>query len=360
MKTTERDLTVLPVLNGWGEAPEEPASQPSSQAGQAHEDVRPTNDGPLLDAYSDAVTIAAEEVSPSVVKIDRLSRIDQGPNRGRNQNSGSGSGFIITPDGFIITNSHVVHGAERIEVTLADGRKPDAHLVGTDPDTDLAVIRIYAPNLKPVRLGDSNQLRVGQLAIAIGNPYGFQYTVTAGVVSALGRSFRAQSGRLMDSLVQTDAALNPGNSGGPLVNSRGEVIGVNTMVILPAQGLCFAIGINTAKTIAGWLIKDGAVRRSYIGVGGQTAKIHRRVMRFFNLPNETGMLVLSVEPGSPASRAGLREGDIVVEFNGSAVATIDDLHKHLTGPQAGVRTKLVVIRHNEKLALEIRPEESRK
>jgi S1-C subfamily serine protease len=356
MKTTEKNLTVFPL--GWGEATDEPSPRPAAPS-PAREDARPTtptNDGPLLDAYSDAVTTAAEAVSPSVVKIDVFKK---GGRRGQQEGAGSGSGFIITPDGFILTNSHVVHGAERIEVTLADGRKPDAHLVGTDPDTDLAVIRIYAPNLKPVRLGDSNQLRVGQLAIAIGNPYGFQYTVTAGVVSALGRSFRAQSGRLMDSLVQTDAALNPGNSGGPLVNSRGEVIGVNTMVILPAQGLCFAIGINTAKDIAGWLIKDGVVRRSYIGVGGQTAKIHRRVVRFFNLPHETGLLVLGVEPGSPASRAGLREGDIVVEFNGQAIAGIDDLHKQLTGERVSVKATLTVLRHNEKLVLEITPEESR-
>src|SRR5690349_14768954 len=322
MKIAEKNLGVVPVADGH-----------EVFQGQSTAPSAPPSDGALLDAYSNAVVTAADEVSPSVVKSD----VRKNGARGGREAGGSGSGFIITPDGFILTNSHVVHGADKIEVTLADGRRPDAHLIGTDPDTDLAVIRIYAPNLKPVRLGDSNQLRVGQLAIAIGNPYGFQYTVTSGVVSALGRSFRAQSGRLMDSLVQTDAALNPGNSGGPLVNSRGEVIGVNTMVILPAQGLCFAIGINTAKMIAGWLIKDGVVRRSYIGVGGQTAKIHRRVVRFFNLPNETAMLVLGVEPGSPASRAGLREGDLVVEFNGSAIATIDDLHKHLTGPQAGVR-----------------------
>jgi len=368
MKTTGTNFNVSPVLNGWGEATDEPSSQPAGQTGQAREDARPTNptnDAPLLDAYSNAVVTAADAVSPSVVKIDVFKSRSTGgqSNRGsrdgdRPGSGGSGSGFIITPDGFILTNSHVVHGAERIEVTLADGRRPDAHLVGTDPDTDLAVIRIYAPNLKPVRLGDSNQLRVGQLAIAIGNPYGFQYTVTAGVVSALGRSFRAESGRLMDNIIQTDAALNPGNSGGPLVNSRGEVIGVNTAVILPAQGLCFTIAINTAKTIAGWLIRDGAVRRSYIGVGGQTAKIHRRVARHFQLAHETGLLVLGVEPGSPASRAGLREGDIVVEFNGHAIAGIDDLHKQLTGAQVGVRSPLAVIRHNEKLALEITPEDS--
>jgi len=321
---------------------------------RAREDARPTNDAPLLDAYSNAVVTATEAVSSTVVKIDAFKRWG----RDNGGQPGSGSGFIITPDGFILTNSHVAHGAERIEVTLADGRRPDAHLVGTDPDTDLAVIRIYAPNLMPVRLGNSNLLRVGQLAIAIGNPYGFQYSVTAGVVSALGRSFRAESGRLMDNIIQTDAALNPGNSGGPLVNSRGEVIGVNTAVILPAQGLCFAIAINTAKTIAGWLIKDGVVRRSYIGVGGQTTKIHRRVVRFFNLANDTGMLVLHVEPGRPASRAGLRQGDIVVEFNGQSIAGIDDLHKQLTGSQAGVQSQLTVIRHTEKLTLEIVPGES--
>jgi len=342
MKT--EDFAVLPVAD-------EPEALPAESPVQA----APLSDGPLLDAYSNAVVTAAEEVSPSVVKIEVRKG---GGSRGGRDGGGSGSGFIITPDGFILTNSHVVHGAERVDVILADGRRPDAHVVGTDPDTDLAVVRIYAPNLKPVRLGDSNQLRVGQLAIAIGNPYGFQYTVTAGVVSALGRTLRANSGRLMDNIIQTDAALNPGNSGGPLVNSRGEVIGVNTAVILPAQGLCFAIGINTAKYITAWLIKDGIIRRAFIGVGGQTAKIHRRVVRHFHLPVESGMLVLGIEPNSPASRTGLREGDIVVEYNGLPVAGIDDLHKFLTGAQVGVRSAITIIRHTEKLQLEIVPEES--
>jgi S1-C subfamily serine protease len=350
MKNAETETKIVPVISPAADGPvrEDHAADSAQNA--------PLSDGALLDAYSNAVVNAAEEVSPSVVKIDVIKK----GARGGREAGGSGSGFIITPDGFILTNSHVVHGADKIEVTLADGRRPDAHVVGTDPDTDLAVVRIYAPNLKPVRLADSNQLRVGQLAIAIGNPYGFQYTVTAGVLSALGRSFRSNSGRLMDSIIQTDAALNPGNSGGPLVNSRGEVIGVNTAVILPAQGLCFAIAINTAKYIAGWLIKDGVIHRAFLGVGGQTTKMLRRVVRHFNLPMESAMLVLSVEPGSPASRAGLREGDLIVDFNGHPIGGVDDLHKQLTGAQVGVRSVLTVIRHTEKLQIEVVPEESPK
>src|ERR1700722_10110366 len=282
----------------------------------------PVDDGHLLDAYSNAVVAATEAVSHSVVNIEVWK---QTPGRGEGR-AGSGSGFIISQDGLVLTNSHVVHGASRIEVTLDDGRRPDAHLIGEDPDTDLAVLRIYAPNLTPAKLGESKNLRVGQVAVAIGNPYGFQYTVTAGVVSALGRSLRASSGRLMDDIIQTDAALNPGNSGGPLVNSRGEVIGVNSAVILPAQGICFAIAIDTAKYVAGWLIKEGRFRRSYIGVGGQNTKLHRRVIRFHNLPVETGILVVSIEPQSPAEKAGLQVGDVIVEFAGQPVESIDALH----------------------------------
>jgi S1-C subfamily serine protease len=272
--------------------------------------------------------------------------------------AGSGSGFVIAPDGFILTNSHVVHHSTRIVVNLPDGRDCPAQLIGDDPDTDLAVIRIDAPQLAHVRLADSESLRVGQVAIAIGNPLGFQASVTAGVISALGRSMHSQSGRLIDNIIQTDAALNPGNSGGPLVNSAGEVIGVNTAMIRPAQGICFAIASNTAKLVAGWLIRDGRIRRSYIGVAGQNVPLHRRVIRFYNLPLETGVLVVSAEKGSPAKRAGLQEGDVIVAFNERPIGTIHELHKMLVSEQIGVLAKLLVIRHTEKLELSILPAES--
>jgi S1-C subfamily serine protease len=270
---------------------------------------------------------------------------------------GSGSGFIFTPDGFVLTNSHVVHRAAQIEVTLADGRKYPADHVGDDPDTDLAVVRVHAPDLKPAQLGSSLNIRPGQLAIAIGNPYGFQLTVTAGVVSALGRSLRSRSGRLIDNVIQTDAALNPGNSGGPLVNSRGEVIGVNTAVILPAQGLCFALAIDTAKFVAGRLIKDGRIRRGYLGIGGQSMPIQRSLVRFFNLAVETGVAVVSVEPGSPAERAGVHEGDIVIGFGEDHVPNVDALHRLLSDKQLGMAYPLTVVRYPEKLVLAVVPEE---
>jgi S1-C subfamily serine protease len=277
---------------------------------------------------------------------------------------GGGSGFVFTPDGLILTNSHVVHDARRIEVTVADGRRMPATTIGDDPASDLAVIRIDEPlvgepGLAAVVLGDSQRLRVGQLAIAIGNPYGFQSTVTAGVVSALGRSLRSYSGRLIDDVIQTDAALNPGNSGGPLVDSNGHVIGVNTATILPAQGICFAIGINTAKFVASRLLRDGRLRRSYIGVSAQTVPVHRRVVRFYDLLKETGAMVLSVEDGSPARRAGLREGDVMVVLEGHPVAGVDDLHRVLTDVRVGVSCSLTVLRYTEKLELKIVPEEAK-
>jgi S1-C subfamily serine protease len=311
-------------------------------------------DEELLDAYSRAVVRTAEKVGPSVVKID----VQQRAADGRLVRSGSGSGFVFTPDGFILTNSHVVQGAARIEVVLTDGRTCEAFPIGNDPDTDLAVIRIHLPELTPVTLGDSASLRVGEVAIAIGNPYGFQCTVTAGIVSALGRSLRTQSGRLIDDVIQTDAALNPGNSGGPLVNSRGEVIGVNTAVILPAQGICFAVPVDTARFVLAYLMRDGKIRRAYIGVAGQNIDLHRRLVRFHQLTSESGVLVISVEPGGPAAAAGIEEGDVIVALDGRTVATIDDLHRMLTGDKIGLKSKLAVLRRSQKLDVEIVPQDS--
>jgi S1-C subfamily serine protease len=272
--------------------------------------------------------------------------------------AGTGSGFVFTPDGFVLTNSHVVAHANRISVTLLDGRRAEGALVGADPHSDLAVVRIGAAGLGAAALGDSGRLRVGQLAIAIGSPYGFQCTVTAGVVSALGRSLRSQSGRLIDDVIQTDAALNPGNSGGPLVNSRGEVIGVNTAVILPAQGICFAIGINTAQYVAARLIRDGRIVRAYIGVAAMTAPLPRRFVRFYRLARETAVMVTSVEPGSPADTAGLIPRDMIVAYGGSAVGAVDDLHRLLSEEQIGAHAELSVIRGTEQLRLEVVPSKS--
>jgi len=307
----------------------------------------------LMDAYSQAVVSAAATVSPSIVNID-VRRT--GP-QGAKVMQGSGSGFIFTPDGFVLTNSHVVHGASAVEVMLTDGGHYPAELIGDDPDTDLAVLRIAAPSLVPVSMGDSLKARVGQLVIAIGNPYGFQCTVTTGVISALGRSLRSTSGRLIDDIIQTDAALNPGNSGGPLVTSRGDVIGVNTAVILPGQGICFAIAINTAKFVASRLIRDGKIRRGYIGVAGQNISLPRRVIRLHKLSVETGILVISVEPNSPAQRAGLQPGDVILSYDNQSTSGIDDLHKLLTEALVGIASPLEVLRGHEKRTIQIAAEE---
>jgi S1-C subfamily serine protease len=304
------------------------------------------DDAPLLDAYSQAVVHVAETVSPSVVKIDG------------GEQSGSGSGFIFTPDGYILTNSHVVAGARHVWVTLADATRHRASLVGDDPHTDLAVVRIEAPGLVAARLGDSGTLRVGQLVVAIGNPYGFECTVTAGVVSALGRSLRANSGRLIDDIIQTDAALNPGNSGGPLVNSHGEVVGVNTAMIRPAQGICFAVAMRTASFVASHLMREGHIVRSYLGVGGQTVPLLRRVVRFFGLLAEHAVLITHVESGSPAAAAGLLQGDLIVRFGDDWIAGVDDLHRRLTKEQVGVESPLVLIRGTEKRVVRVTPRES--
>jgi S1-C subfamily serine protease len=316
------------------------------------------NEAAILDTYSTTVVSAAQKASRSVVNI-AVTHTRKNHSSNEQNIRGSGSGFIFTPDGYILTNSHVVHDVKDIDVTLNDGRNAKAQLIGDDPDTDLAVIRISLSNLTAVQMGDAKNLHVGQLVIAIGNPYGFQYSVTAGVISALGRSLRTINGRLIDDIIQTDAALNPGNSGGPLLNANGEVVGVNTAVILPAQGICFAIPINAAKYVAVPLIRDGKIRRGYIGVGGQNVPILRRIVRYHGLTEESGVLVITVEKNSPAQKAGLIEGDIIIGLGDRLIKGIDDLHRFLTEHEIGHEENLVIIRRTGKLVLKIIPDESR-
>ncbi len=310
-------------------------------------------DAALHDAYSRVVTAVVARVAPAVAHVHVAARRSgRGARRG-----GAGSGFLITPDGYLLTNSHVAGDASAIEITLADGRSAAADVVGDDPDSDLAVLKVATRDLAWLRLGDSARVVVGQVAIAIGSPYGFQHSVTAGIVSALGRSMRAQTGRLLDNVLQTDAALNPGNSGGPLVDSRGEVIGVNTAVILPAQGICFAIAASTAERVTIALIREGRVRRAWLGVGGQTMPLPRRVVRHFDLARETGVRIESVESDSPATAAGLERGDVVVALDGAPVADVDDLQRALGAEAIGRETTLVVLRRDRKLALAAVPRE---
>ena len=300
----------------------------------------------VLDAYSAAVTSVAERVSPSVVNIAlEKDVVTQGRDGQRVYTLPSGgSGVVITPDGYILTNSHVVHDGRRLEVTLADGRTAPARVIGDDPETDLAVIQTTMSGLPTVQLGDSNLLKPGQLVIAIGNPLGFQATVTAGVVSALGRSLRSSSGRLIENVIQTDAALNPGNSGGPLVDSRGQVVGINTAIIQGAQGICFAVPVNTARWIAGLLINEGRVRRAFLGVTAETRPIHVRVAREHGLPSAMAVGVVAVAEDSPAARAGLEPRDIITHLDGSTMSSVDDLQRFLGRAEVATSVEMRFLR----------------
>jgi len=312
------------------------------------------HDEQLLDAYSQAVTAAVDAAGPAVVRVE----IEHGG--ASTSPKASGSGVLFTPDGLILTNAHVVAKGDHPRVTLTDGRGFVADVIGRDPHTDLAVLRVTPSggSLPWATLGDSRAVRAGQVAIAIGNPYGFHHSVTAGVVSALGRSLRAQSGRLMDDIIQTDAALNPGNSGGALVTTRGDVIGINTATILPAQGLCFAIASNTARYVASRLIRDGAIRRSYVGIGGQTVPVPRAIARANQLAVTSGVFVVSVERGSPAAAAGVRDGDVILALAGEPVTGVDDLHRLLTDERIGAATAITMLRGGARRTLTIVPAEA--
>lgn len=333
--------TENPAANGNGQYPE---SNPDDE---------------LLDAYSRTVVGVARRVSDAVVQIKVNKPVPPSRTRGGQPPYGTGSGFIISSDGYVVTNSHVVNGASQIEVNLQDGRHFFAKLIGDDPATDLAVVQIDGDRLSSITFGDSQRLQVGQLAVAIGNPLGFQYSLTAGVVSALGRTLRSESGRLIDDVIQTDAALNPGNSGGPLVNSRGEVIGVNTAVILPAQGLCFAVASNLARYVVGKLILDGKVRRGYIGIAGQNVHLNIKMAHYHGLEVKSGVLVQQIEPDSPASHSDLQSGDIIIAYNNWPVANIDDLHKLLNDSSIGKNGTLTVVRRGRKEHVRIVPAEMR-
>ncbi len=309
----------------------------------------PSADGELLDAYSAAVSTAVENAAAAVAHIEVLSSTGAP--------AGSGSGFFLSPDGYALTNSHVVHHASEVRVHLADGQRLRADVIGEDPHTDLAVVRVSGGVLPHLTLADSDRVRPGQIAIALGSPMGFQQTVTAGIVSGLGRSLRTQTGRTIDNIIQTDAALNPGNSGGPLLNTRAEVIGVNTAIIRPAQGICFAIASNLARWVAGWLIKDGRIRRSYLGVGGQTAPLLRTLARHLHLPQDTGVMISQVASGSPAQAAGLREGDIVIALDAHPIRTVTDLHQVLTAEYIDRPATVTIVRLTERIALDVRPAE---
>lgn len=331
------------------------------QAAPSGESRRPAafQDMSLLDAYSQTVVRVTQQVSAAVMhlQVRKSAAAGNRPAQANRDAAGTGSGFVISTDGFVVTNSHVVGGAEHIEASLPDGRSFTAHVVGDDPATDIAVIKIDGDNLSPVSFGESNRLQVGQIAIAIGNPFGFQYSVTAGVVSALGRTLRSQSGRLIDDVIQTDAALNPGNSGGPLVDSNGYVIGVNTAVILPAQGLCFAVASDLARFVVGKLILEGKVRRGYLGISAQSVPLPAKWTQTLQLPTKGGIQIQGVEPHGPAQKGDLRPGDILVQFEGKPVSSIDDLHKNLNEFTIGQQVTLWILRDGALKSLTVVPGE---
>jgi S1-C subfamily serine protease len=305
-----------------------------------------------MDAFSTMVIDAVNKIKNAVVKIDVYRNV-----KGKLRPAGSGSGFIFSSDGFILTNSHVVHGAEKIMISLLNENEIEATLVGDDPDTDLAILKIYAHGYSVAKLGNAHDLQIGQFVIAIGNPYGYQHTVTTGVVSALGRSLKTQSGHLVDDVIQTDAPLNPGNSGGPMIDTDGEVIGVNTAMINGAQGLSFSVSIDTAKEIASQLISKGKVFKAFLGIGTQEVPINQKILRHYHLSNEKGLFVVSIEPDSPASRSQILEGDIIITFNGKAMNSTQSLFKELTRKEVLSAIDVTVLRHTEVLNFSIFPAE---
>ena len=300
----------------------------------------------FLDPYSDTVISAVEKVSPAVVQILAYKNVNT-------KEAGGGSGFFISSEGFIVTNSHVVAEAVKLEVRTPDGDVFLAELKGNDPSTDVAVIKIYGRNFPSVKFGDSSKLKVGQLVVAIGNPYGFQYTVTAGVVSALGRSMRSYAGRLIDNIIQTDAALNPGNSGGPLINSKGEVVGINTAIIASAQGLCFAVGSNTSEYVVGKLIMEGKVRRAYLGIEGQTVNLSKRIVMYNHLIINKGIYIERVESKSKAGNSQLLSGDIIVGFNNISISSVDELYLNLNESFIGKIVDLDILRNGKKIPVKV-------
>jgi S1-C subfamily serine protease len=307
-----------------------------------------------MDAFSRMIIDAVDKVKNAVVKIDVYKNV-----KGKFHAAGSGSGFIFSSDGLIFTNSHVVHGADRVMVSLLNENEIEAGLVGEDPDTDLAILKIYTDGYSVAKLGDASQLQIGQFVVAIGNPFGYQHTVTAGVVSALGRTLRTQSGHLVDNVIQSDAALNPGNSGGPMINTDAEVIGVNTAMINGAQGLSFSVDVNTAKEIATQLLKNGRVFKAYLGLALQEVPVNQKILRHYHLPNEKGLFVVSMEPDSPASRSQLKEGDIIVSFNDKPVKSMHDLFKELTRKDILTAVDISVIRYSELLNFAVFPVEKK-